>query len=90
MLAVHPRSVHKGVYYVPRTGRWRATLREGPVLRHLGYFAEEDAAGAAVVKAAAAVANEPLPLPPAISRVPGVAWHKGRWLVRGVPGVFQT
>ena len=90
--AVHPRgarSAHKGVYYVPRTGRWRATLREGPVLRHLGYFAEEEAAGAAV-KAAADDTREQQPLPPALSRVPGVAWHKGRWLVRGVSGVFQT
>jgi hypothetical protein len=85
----HPRSAHKGVYFVPSTRRWRAALRVGPVMRHLGYFADE--AGAAAAGAAAAAApRAPPQAPPAAPSVPGVSWHAGRWLVRGVPGAFQT
>ena len=83
-----PRSAHKGVYFVAATHRWRAALRMGPVMKHLGYFAAEADAAAAV--AAAAAARLPLPPPPERPSVPGVAWHEGRWLVRDVAGSFAT
>ena len=84
-----PRSLPKGVYYVAASRRWRAALRVGPVLRHLGYFGDE-AAAAAAVAAAEAAPRPPPQQPPSRPSVPGVAWHEGKWLVRGVAGSFET
>ena len=67
----------------------RALLRNGPVMRHLGYFATEAEGTAAVAAARAEPARVRSP-PPQQPSVPSVTWHRGRWYVRGVAGSFAA
>ena len=82
-----------GVSFIDRTGNWRAT-RTGSKKVHLGYFATEAAAAAAVDKARLAAgeardaprynydeAGRPAHDndPPRVSGKIGVNWHKSSW-----------
>jgi len=49
-LQCNSTSGHKGVYYVPKKRKWRATVISKGIIYRLGYFASRDAAGIAAAE----------------------------------------
>eukprot|EP01051_Picozoa_sp_SAG22_P001273 SAG22_NODE_48_length_24654_cov_4.406394_21_plen_547_part_00 len=83
-------SRHRGVSWSKAAGKWKAQIRQDGKARHLGRFADEDAAAEAYAAACREIGRDPTgstPTPPVTgtSRFRGVSWCKrmGRWKAVG-------
>lgn len=54
----NPSSTHKGVYWNKQKNKWQARFNENHKSKHLGFFDDEAAAGAAYLAAANSAAGE--------------------------------